>query len=218
VGGAPFSDVPDKKGWLPDIAGLKCDRFPAVVQVHPAAIEGADLSVAVNEKLVELIVGDLFSQPIEIPLSGDSTNSMSDHYIIVNRIRNMSLRADNMIDVGVAGDIWFRNHLLKTKLSVRDLELVISPFIVKKDTSFYFNFPAQITSLDIQGIPATMDICLANFISEKGYLNHDTLDITKSLAIRIANPLDTPYNIAPRIDQAQIISNNRNYRVVIKTK
>jgi len=198
--------------------GTNCSSFPIIKNIPlPAPIQDADVLITLNSRFMQDLVSSLFSHPIEFPLSGDPSDKMSDHFVVINKLKNLALQDSNRIIAGVSADLWFRVKKIKAKFAVPDLELVLVPMIVKKDTSFYLNFPSQLKFLQIKNVPTNISQCLANYVTDKGYLNKDSLDFTKFLALKIKNPLDTTANIAPKIGQATIVSDGKGYTISLKT-
>lgn len=214
---APYTDVQSGKGILENLFGLNCSQFPEVIVPSvPPHIENPDVTANFDSKFMTSVVSNLFDHPIEFPFTDDPSNGMSNHYFVVTGLKNLNIRDNNMINLGLSGDVWVRTKLFKTKLTLADLEVVINPKIQRKDTLFYLSFPAQIKFLDIKGLPETFDKCVADFVTNKGYLKYDSLDISKFLSLKIKNPFDTTVNIGPKFVESTIITDRNKARVQLK--
>jgi hypothetical protein len=222
---APFTDVSQGKpstvvDALGNLLGVDCHSFPSIKPLPlPSALGDTDLVVALNENFMENLVANIFNHSVEIPLSQDASSELSNEYIIINRLLNFHVRDNNHFEVGVAADLWYRTlHPipLKTRLRVTELNLVLTPTISRNKDSTWLELPAQIKTLRIEGVPQALGQCIANYVAGKGYLDRDSLDLTPTLTLHIKSPFDTTANIAPKIKQANILTDQTWCKFFIK--
>jgi hypothetical protein len=199
-----------------EIKSLNCSTWPVIKEVPIVRdISNPDLTLSTQNDFMNNLITSIINKKVNVPLSNDSAEFMSNHYFSLSKINELSFGAGNIINLSIAGEIWFCTKIFKTKLTIKNFDLVMVPTILKKNNKFYIRFISQIKFMDIQDLATPIEKCLANYLNDRGILEVDPIDIDKFVAAEIKNPLDGIGNITPKVKNVNLVSDPKFYSFII---
>lgn len=209
--------VQGKAQELPDeIKRLQCSNWPTIVDIPVVDnISSPDLTISIRNNFMKQLLLTLIGKQVEVPFSNDSTDKMSNHYFLLKNILALEFGEKNVINIAISGDIWFRTKVISTKITLNKLDLVIVPLIVQKDGKFFIQFNCQVKFLDLKDVAPIIEKCIANYVNTKGIMKIAPVDISNFIAAEIKNPFDGTNNIAPKVINANLLSDKDYYYIKI---